>query len=76
MVYNFLALVVYLGIAYVPFALCIGAVWFVGASTFRKTKGEAWQIAMKRSAKEAAITAIVILMGLFFLGLIAFLSGV
>lgn len=76
MVYNFLALVMYLGIVYVPFALCIGIVWFIGASIFRKTKGAAWQTAVKRSAKEAAITTIIILTGLLFLGLIAFLSGV
>ena len=76
MVYNFLVLVAYLGIVYVPFALCIGIVWLMGASIFRKTTGATWQTAMKRSAKEAAITTIVILTGLLFLGLVAFLSGV
>jgi len=75
-VFNFLALVVYLGIAYVPFSFCIGLMWFAGAFIFRKTKGQAWKIAMKRSAKEATITTIVILMGLFFLGMAAFLVEV
>jgi hypothetical protein len=76
MVKELSALVVYLGIVYVPFVICVGIVWLVGASIFRKTKGDAWQAAIKRSGKEAAITTIILLIGLFSLGLFAFLGGV
>lgn len=76
MINTVLMLAAYLGVAYVPFALCVGLIWLACASTYRRFKGVPFADAVKRSGKEAAWAFLILTLCLLCMGMMAFLMGV
>lgn len=70
-----MVLIGYLGVVYIPFAICVGLIWFLGATGFRKMRGLPLNQAIRLSFKEAVICIILLAVALLLFGLLSFTIG-